>query len=43
MRLAALPFLLVPLLLPVAAQASNLVVCTEASPEGFDVVQYNSL
>ncbi|RMV16187.1 ABC transporter substrate-binding protein [Pseudomonas savastanoi] len=43
MRLAALPFLLVPLLLPIAAQASNLVVCTEASPEGFDVVQYNSL
>lgn len=43
MRLAALPFLLVPLLLPIAAQASSLVVCTEASPEGFDVVQYNSL
>ena len=43
MRLAALPFLLVPLLLPIAAQASSLAVCTEASPEGFDVVQYNSL
>lgn len=23
-----------------AAQAKNLVVCTEASPEGFDIVQY---
>ncbi|MEE4805081.1 ABC transporter substrate-binding protein [Pseudomonas alliivorans] len=43
MRLAALPFLLVPLLLPIASQAASLVVCTEASPEGFDVVQYNSL
>ncbi|MCD5992108.1 ABC transporter substrate-binding protein [Pseudomonas sp. CDFA 602] len=43
MRLAALPFLLVPLLLPIAAQAASLAVCTEASPEGFDVVQYNSL
>ncbi|KPB70147.1 ABC transporter substrate-binding protein [Pseudomonas cannabina] len=43
MRLAALPFLLVPLLLPIAAQATSLAVCTEASPEGFDVVQYNSL
>ena len=39
MRLAALPLLLVPLL----AQASTLSVCTEASPDGFDVVQYNSL
>ncbi|MFH7365523.1 ABC transporter substrate-binding protein, partial [Pseudomonas syringae pv. tagetis] len=37
------PFLLVPRLLPIAAQASKLAVCTEASPEGFDVVQYNSL
>ncbi len=35
--------MLVPLLLPIAAQASSLAVCTEASPEGFDVVQYNSL
>ncbi|MBI6851272.1 ABC transporter substrate-binding protein [Pseudomonas cichorii] len=43
MRLAAIPLLLAPLLLPAISQASNLVVCTEASPEGFDVVQYNSL
>ena len=39
MRLAALPLLFAPLL----AQAASLSVCTEASPEGFDVVQYNSL
>ncbi|PYC29338.1 ABC transporter substrate-binding protein [Aquipseudomonas alcaligenes] len=39
MRLAALPLLLVPLL----SQAAVLSVCTEASPDGFDVVQYNSL
>ncbi|MDH4871506.1 ABC transporter substrate-binding protein [Pseudomonas sp. BN515] len=39
MRLAALPLLLAPLL----TQAATLSVCTEASPEGFDVVQYNSL
>jgi dipeptide transport system substrate-binding protein len=39
MRLAALPLLVAPLL----AQASTLSVCTEASPDGFDVVQYNSL
>lgn len=42
MRLAALPLLLAPLLSPLA-QAATLSVCTEASPEGFDVVQYNSL
>ncbi|GIZ10846.1 ABC transporter substrate-binding protein [Pseudomonas sp. NCCP-436] len=28
---------------PLLAQAATLSVCTEASPEGFDVVQYNSL
>lgn len=28
---------------PILAQAATLSVCTEASPEGFDVVQYNSL
>ncbi len=39
MRIAALPLLLAPLL----SQAATLSVCTEASPEGFDVVQYNSL
>jgi len=39
MRLAILPLLFAPLL----AQAAPLTVCTEASPEGFDVVQYNSL
>lgn len=44
MRLAALPLLLAPLFLaPLAQAASTLSVCTEASPEGFDVVQYNSL
>ncbi|MFC0709540.1 ABC transporter substrate-binding protein [Azorhizophilus paspali] len=39
MRLALLPLLFAPLL----AQGASLVVCTEASPEGFDVVRYNSL
>jgi peptide/nickel transport system substrate-binding protein len=34
--------LLAPLLSPLA-HAAALTVCTEASPEGFDVVQYNSL
>ncbi|MDG6404104.1 ABC transporter substrate-binding protein, partial [Pseudomonas quasicaspiana] len=44
MRLAAIPFLLAPLLFPaMASAATSLSVCTEASPEGFDVVQYNSL
>jgi dipeptide transport system substrate-binding protein len=42
MRLAALPLLLAHLLSPLA-HAAALSVCTEASPEGFDVVQYNSL
>ncbi|MBP8237634.1 MAG: ABC transporter substrate-binding protein, partial [Pseudomonas sp.] len=39
MRLAALPLLFAPLL----SQAAILSVCTEASPDGFDVVQYNAL
>ncbi|QQZ41980.1 ABC transporter substrate-binding protein [Pseudomonas sp. SK3(2021)] len=43
MRLAALPLLFAPLLLSPLAHAATLSVCTEASPEGFDVVQYNSL
>jgi peptide/nickel transport system substrate-binding protein len=44
MRLALLPLLLAPLFSPVMTQAATtLSVCTEASPEGFDVVQYNSL
>lgn len=44
MRFAALPLLLAPLFSPLMAQAATtLSVCTEASPEGFDVVQYNSL
>ncbi|MEA1605790.1 ABC transporter substrate-binding protein [Pseudomonas spirodelae] len=43
MRLAFLPLLLAPLMAPALAQASTLRVCTEASPDGFDVVQYNSL
>lgn len=43
MRLALLPLLFASLCAPVLAQAAPLSVCTEASPEGFDVVQYNSL
>ena len=44
MRLAALPLLLAPLFIAAHAQAATtLSVCTEASPEGFDVVKYNSL
>lgn len=43
MRFAALPLLLVPLLAPTLTQASTLSVCTESSPDGFDVVQYNAL
>ncbi|MNM95177.1 Periplasmic dipeptide transport protein precursor [compost metagenome] len=43
MRAAALPLLFATLLGPALAQAAALSVCTEASPEGFDVVQYNSL
>ena len=44
MRLAVLPLLLASLSAPLMAQAAtSLSVCTEASPEGFDVVQYNSL
>lgn len=39
MRLALLTLLLAPAF----ASAATLSVCTEASPEGFDVVQYNSL
>ena len=39
MRLALLALLTVPLL----SQAASLSVCTESSPDGFDVVQYNSL
>ncbi|HSC83691.1 MAG TPA: ABC transporter substrate-binding protein, partial [Pseudomonas sp.] len=39
MRLAILPLLFAPLL----GQAATLSVCSEASPDGFDVVQYNSL
>ena len=42
MRLAAAPLLLTFCLSPLV-QAATLSVCTEASPEGFDVVQYNSL
>ncbi|MBD1550062.1 ABC transporter substrate-binding protein [Pseudomonas typographi] len=43
MRHAIMPLLLVTLSIPIMAQAKPLSVCTEASPEGFDVVQYNSL
>ena len=44
MRLAVLPLLFASIIAPLTAQAAtNLIVCTEASPEGFDVVQYNSL
>ncbi|KSP90841.1 ABC transporter substrate-binding protein [Pseudomonas aeruginosa] len=43
MRLAAFSLFLAPLLFAQPAAAAALSVCTEASPEGFDVVQYNSL
>ncbi|QXI43265.1 ABC transporter substrate-binding protein [Pseudomonas wayambapalatensis] len=43
MRVAALSVLFTSLLAAGLAQAAPLSVCTEASPEGFDVVQYNSL
>ncbi|SFP36321.1 ABC transporter substrate-binding protein [Pseudomonas borbori] len=43
MRLVTQTFLLTSLLSPLLAQAATLSVCTEASPDGFDVVQYNSL
>ncbi|WP_409277693.1 ABC transporter substrate-binding protein [Pseudomonas defluvii] len=43
MRPAALPLLFAAVFAPALAQAAALSVCTEASPEGFDVVQYNSL
>jgi len=43
MRLAYTPLLLAILGACATAQAKPLSVCTEASPEGFDVVQYNSL
>ncbi|MFU3247279.1 ABC transporter substrate-binding protein [Pseudomonas paraeruginosa] len=43
MRLAAFSLFLAPLLIAQPAAAAALSVCTEASPEGFDVVQYNSL
>lgn len=39
---AVLTVLSLPLI-PLAAHAKALTVCTEASPEGFDVVRYNSL
>ena len=43
MRLALTPLFLALLGTCAVAQAKPLAVCTEASPEGFDVVQYNSL
>ncbi|MCG4452694.1 ABC transporter substrate-binding protein [Pseudomonas sp. MMS21-TM103] len=43
MRLATQTLLLTSLLSPLLLQAATLSVCTEASPDGFDVVQYNSL
>ncbi|MDF0733339.1 ABC transporter substrate-binding protein [Pseudomonas entomophila] len=43
MRVAALSLLFTALLAAGTTQAAPLQVCTEASPEGFDVVQYNSL
>lgn len=43
MRAAALSLLFASLFATGLAQAAPLAVCTEASPEGFDVVQYNSL
>lgn len=43
MRAAALSLLFTSLFAAGLVQAAPLSVCTEASPEGFDVVQYNSL
>lgn len=43
MRRAVFPLLFASLFASALAQAAPLSVCTEASPEGFDVVQYNSL
>ena len=43
MRFALLPLLFASLCAPALVLAAPLSVCTEASPEGFDVVQYNSL
>ncbi len=43
MHRAARPLLLSLLLSPLLASAATLSVCTEASPDGFDVVQYNAL
>ena len=43
MRVAALSVLFSSLFAAGLAHAAPLSVCTEASPEGFDVVQYNSL
>ncbi|MHC6228054.1 ABC transporter substrate-binding protein [Pseudomonas sp. X10] len=43
MRAAVLPLLFTTLFASAMTQAAALSVCTEASPEGFDVVQYNSL
>ncbi|MEK8078453.1 ABC transporter substrate-binding protein [Pseudomonas sp. XK-1] len=43
MRRIAPTLLFASLLSPLLVQAATLSVCTEASPDGFDVVQYNSL
>ena len=43
MRAAAFSLLITSLFAAGIAQAAPLSVCSEASPEGFDVVQYNSL
>jgi dipeptide transport system substrate-binding protein len=43
MRAAALSLFFTALCAAGLVQAAPLAVCTEASPEGFDVVQYNSL
>ena len=43
MRAAAFSLLFTSLFAAGIAQAAPLSVCSEASPEGFDVVQYNSL
>ena len=43
MRAAALSLLFTSLFTAGVTQAAALSVCSEASPEGFDVVQYNSL
>jgi dipeptide transport system substrate-binding protein len=43
LKLLAAFFAIAPAVLPALAAAKPLTVCTESSPDGFDVVEYNSL